>query len=202
MKVSVICLLLFALELGSAAPWLQSSRLPSKPRRVIPTPTFPIYTGTPCTLLGGEPQNDKLPWIRCFLSLLLSWAVHCLTWVLLWVKMLWRTLYVTHTHSFKSMMHFTVCTHACPWTVCIVSIIRRNWDSFFKFGIAWLAFLELYSCIFWGDQSIVVSPDEFSVASVVMESCWVFSCRQLDSKETYLAEVLTGWGCSVKTSAW
>ena len=25
-----------------------------------------------------------------------------------------------------------------------------------------------------------------------MESCWVFSCRQLDSKETYLANILTG----------
>ena len=26
----------------------------------------------------------------------------------------------------------------------------------------------------------------------IMESCWLFSCRQLDSKETYLANVLTG----------
>ena len=36
-----------------------------------------------------------------------------------------------------------------------------------------------------------VITDEFSVTPVVMESCWLFSCRQLDSKETYLANVST-----------
>ena len=36
------------------------------------------------------------------------------------------------------------------------------------------------------------SPDEFSVAPVIMKRCWLFSCKQLDSKETYLADVSTG----------
>ena len=36
------------------------------------------------------------------------------------------------------------------------------------------------------------SADEFSVAPVIMKWCWLFSCRQLDSKETYLADVSTG----------
>ena len=39
----------------------------------------------------------------------------------------------------------------------------------------------------WND-----SPEEFSVAPVIMKRCRLFSCRQLDSKETYLADVSTG----------
>ena len=54
MKVSVFCLLLFVVGLGSAAPRFPSSKFPSRPGMVTP-----ILIGTPRTLLGGEPQNDK-----------------------------------------------------------------------------------------------------------------------------------------------
>ena len=32
----------------------------------------------------------------------------------------------------------------------------------------------------------------FSYECIHCERCWLFSCRQLDSKETYLADILTG----------
>ena len=54
MKVFVICLLVFALGLASAAPRL----FPSNLGRL--SPTFPRITGTPHTLLGGESQTDKM----------------------------------------------------------------------------------------------------------------------------------------------
>ena len=36
-----------------------------------------------------------------------------------------------------------------------------------------------------------ISTESYKNA-VAMESCWLFSCRQLDSKETYLANISTG----------
>ena len=55
MKVFIICLLLFVLELVTAAPsWVPHT----KPRRV--PLKFPLHTGTPGPrILGGELQSDK-----------------------------------------------------------------------------------------------------------------------------------------------
>ena len=55
MKVFTICLLLFALELATAAPhWVPLI----KPGRV--PPKLPLYTGTSGPhILGGGPQDDK-----------------------------------------------------------------------------------------------------------------------------------------------
>ena len=82
----------------------------------------------------------------------------------------------THTHT-----HIHTHTHTCAgpdekpqW------ILHASWHM-----------SKLWLCN-WGEpHTYLYSPDEFSVAPVVIESCWLFSCRQLDSKETNLADVST-----------
>ena len=65
-------------------------------------------------------------------------------------------------------------------------------------GSVYMWFDDLYYTVLWEGLNSS-KQDEFSVAPVIMKRCWLFSCRQLDSKETYLANVSTG--CSSPTLA-